>query len=66
MLTAAMVMEMLRVEELLARCSHPSIPGGGHGGAWGGALVLHKGLQAEVWRSLSYTFNNLKYKTANK
>ncbi|EPJ32326.1 hypothetical protein CP061683_2668, partial [Chlamydia psittaci 06-1683] len=31
-------MEMLRVEELLARCSHPSIPGGGHGGAWGGAL----------------------------
>ena len=36
---------MFRVEELLARCSHPSIPGGGHGG---GALVLHKRLQAEV------------------
>ena len=30
-------MEMFRLEELLARCSHPSIPRGGHGdlgGLW--------------------------------
>ena len=53
-----MVMEMLRVEELLARCSHPSIPGGGHGGAWGGALALHKGLQAEVWQHKGPFHNN--------
>ena len=37
MMTAAIVLEMFSVEELqlLAPCSHPNIPRGGHGGLGG-------------------------------
>lgn len=44
---------MFRVEELLARCSHPSIPGGGHGGAWGGGFGA---AQTTAGRGLAFTF----------